>query len=390
MPSVPRTEDFRSPLHGPRVTARLGLWLGGAFVVCFLTGLVSHVQQHPLPFLVLPPDPSWAYRVTQGLHVATGTACVPLLLAKMYAAYPRLFERPLLAGPLRMLEQGSIAVLVASAFLQVFTGVANVAQWYVFGFGFTPVHFALAWVAIGALAVHIAVKLPVIREALTRPLDEPTQQDPAAQSVGRERRWFIGSAVAVAAGAVVLTVGSAVPALERVSLLRSRRPSTSPSGIPVNRTAQSAGVADETAGAGWRLTLTGPRGTQSLTLADLLALPQVSVTLPISCVEGWSALGSWTGVRVRDLVALVGGGADGGITGVRETGDVRIESMEQSGLYRTSTLPATYARHDETLLAVALNGEPLSLDHGRPARIIAPNRPGVLQTKWVHRIDVLS
>ncbi|MEP7092226.1 MAG: molybdopterin-dependent oxidoreductase [Nocardioidaceae bacterium] len=36
-----------------------------------------------------------------------------------------------------------------------------------------------------------------------------------------------------------------------------------------------------------------------------------------------------------------------------------------------------------------LNGEALSIDHGYPARLIAPNRPGVLQTKWVARIEVV-
>jgi DMSO/TMAO reductase YedYZ molybdopterin-dependent catalytic subunit len=39
-------------------------------------------------------------------------------------------------------------------------------------------------------------------------------------------------------------------------------------------------------------------------------------------------------------------------------------------------------------LATSLNGEELDPDHGYPARIIAPNRPGVLQTKWVERIEV--
>ena len=42
-----------------------------------------------------------------------------------------------------------------------------------------------------------------------------------------------------------------------------------------------------------------------------------------------------------------------------------------------------------TLLALGLDGESLSIDHGYPARIIAPNRPGVLQTKWVDRIEVI-
>jgi DMSO/TMAO reductase YedYZ molybdopterin-dependent catalytic subunit len=49
----------------------------------------------------------------------------------------------------------------------------------------------------------------------------------------------------------------------------------------------------------------------------------------------------------------------------------------------------SYARDPLTLLALSLNGQTLALDHGFPARIIAPNRPGVLQTKWVERLEVL-
>jgi DMSO/TMAO reductase YedYZ molybdopterin-dependent catalytic subunit len=40
------------------------------------------------------------------------------------------------------------------------------------------------------------------------------------------------------------------------------------------------------------------------------------------------------------------------------------------------------------VLATHLNGERLSLDHGYPLRLIAPNRPGVLNTKWLTRIEV--
>jgi DMSO/TMAO reductase YedYZ molybdopterin-dependent catalytic subunit len=47
-----------------------------------------------------------------------------------------------------------------------------------------------------------------------------------------------------------------------------------------------------------------------------------------------------------------------------------------------------HARDPLTLLALRLNGEELSPDHGYPARLIAPNRPGVLQTKWVGRLEV--
>jgi DMSO/TMAO reductase YedYZ molybdopterin-dependent catalytic subunit len=47
-----------------------------------------------------------------------------------------------------------------------------------------------------------------------------------------------------------------------------------------------------------------------------------------------------------------------------------------------------HLRDPWTLIALRLGGEPLALDHGYPARLIAPNRPGVMQTKWVGRITV--
>ncbi|WP_411284404.1 hypothetical protein [Lapillicoccus sp.] len=77
--------------------------------------------------------------------------------------------------------------------------------------------------------------------------------DDAASSrqVGGDRRWFIRGALGVSAGALALTVGSTIRPLESLSLLRTRRPSTSPGG-PVNRTALQAGIGpstDEVAGA---------------------------------------------------------------------------------------------------------------------------------------------
>ena len=108
-------------------------------------------------------------------------------------------------------------------------------------------------------------------------------------------------------------------------------------------------------------------------------MTQHTRTLPIACVEGWSASGSWTGVRVRDLIDLVGAPNDR---------DVRVVSLQPHGPFATTTLQANFANHDSTLLALALDGETLALDHGYPARLIAPNRPGVLQTKWVSRLEV--
>jgi DMSO/TMAO reductase YedYZ molybdopterin-dependent catalytic subunit len=69
---------------------------------------------------------------------------------------------------------------------------------------------------------------------------------------------------------------------------------------------------------------------------------------------------------------------------------VLVESLQPSGPFRETTLQANFAEDDRTLLALMLNGEPLALDHGFPCRLIAPNRPGVLQTKWVARLEVLT
>ena len=89
---IPSEDDFTSRLRSPAVAARVGLWLGISFGVCFLTGLISHYAQNgnqPIPF---PASPFWGYRVTQGLHVISGTAAIPLLLVKLWAVYPRLFQ----------------------------------------------------------------------------------------------------------------------------------------------------------------------------------------------------------------------------------------------------------------------------------------------------------
>lgn len=115
--------------------------------------------------------------------------------------------------------------------------------------------------------------------------------------------------------------------------------------------------------------------------AELAALPQSESTLPIACVEGWSASAHWSGVRLRDLLAAVG---------EYRSGDVRFESLESGGLYRTTVLPRRHAIDASTLVALRVNGEELDLDHGYPCRLIAPNRPGVLQTKWLSTIEVLA
>ncbi|MBZ5740390.1 molybdopterin-dependent oxidoreductase [Nocardioides mangrovi] len=379
---IPDESDFPSRLRSAAVTARVGLWLGFCFAICFVTGLISHYAQnadHPVPF---PTSPAWGYRVTQGLHVITGTAAVPLLLVKLWTVYPRLFRRPerdVRRLLLDVAERGSIAVLVASAVFQLATGLANAAQWYPWAFSFRSAHYATAWVAIGALVVHVAVKLPIIRGALGADVDDTTYDRPAADRPGVLGRRGLLRATWLSAGVAVLaTAGSTVPWLRQVSVLGVRS-GDGPAGIPINKSAVAAGVTASATSADYRLLLVHGDRQVALSRADLLAMPQSTQTLPIACVEGWSASGTWSGVRVRDLLDLV--------DGPRGT-DVLVTSLQQSGPYTTTVLHGNFADDDRTLLALALEGEPLALDHGFPARVIAPDRPGVLQTKWVGRIEV--
>ena len=84
-----RQGAFGTALHDERTAALVGRWLGIAFTVCFLTGMISHVHQNPPVWLDLPSRPVGGYRLSQGLHVGTGLALIPLLLAKLYVIYPR-------------------------------------------------------------------------------------------------------------------------------------------------------------------------------------------------------------------------------------------------------------------------------------------------------------
>lgn len=368
---LPRPEDFRARAHAPAVSARLGLWLGVAFAVCFLTGLVSHAAQHPPGWFSWPTRPVSLYRVTQGLHVLSGIAAVPLLLAKLWSVYPRLFARPPVRDPARLaghaVERASILVLVCAAGFELVTGLFNVAQSYPWRFFFPTAHHAVAWVAVGALLAHVGVKLPVIRAAL----GESVRREPATG-----RRVFLRTAWLAAGAAVLATAGTTVPWLRRISPL-AWRSDAGPQGLPVNRTAAAAGVVVP---AGWRLEIRWAQARHALSLPELAALPQRTAELPIACVEGWSGSARWTGVPVGELLAAVGAPTDR---------PVRVGSLEPAGLYASSTLPAAHVADPLTLLALRVNGEVLDPDHGFPCRIIAPSRPGVLQTKWVTRLEVL-
>ncbi len=375
-----REDAFTSPARSERSAAILGVVLGVSFTVCFVTGLYSHLAQHPPSWFELPARPAGLYRVTQGLHVATGIASVPLLLAKLWTVYPKLFVWPPFHGIASFLERVSLLPLVGGAVFLLFSGIANINLWYPWPFNFPLAHYWTAWITIGALVIHVGAKAATTRRALARGGGGPIATD-AAAAPGMTRRQLLGTAFATSGIVTLFTVGQTVAPLQRLALLAPRRPDVGPQGFPVNRTARAAGVEEAARSGGYRLEVLGRVGTRlSLSLDEVLAMPRHEATLPIACVEGWSASRTWQGVRLRDLLARAG---------VHEPRAVRIESLQRRRSYRSSIVDAGQAADPDTLLATHVEGDVLALDHGYPIRLIGPNRPGVMQTKWVTRVVVL-
>jgi DMSO/TMAO reductase YedYZ molybdopterin-dependent catalytic subunit len=120
-----------------------------------------------------------------------------------------------------------------------------------------------------------------------------------------------------------------------------------------------------------------------LVRAALAAMPQHTARLPIGCVQGWSTVQTWSGVRLADLAAAVG---------VSAPRSARVQSLQtvaddRIGDYSHAVLQSNQVLNPDALLALRVNGVDLSPDHGYPARIIVPALPGVHNTKWISSIE---
>jgi len=375
MPPVSRI-NFSSRARHERPATILGIALGVAFTVCFVTGLLSHAAQTPIPWFPWPAGPAWLYRLTQGVHVFTGLATIPLLLGKLWAVYPRLWRWPPVSGVAHAVERAALVPLVGGSVFLLVTGVTNIDYWFPYQFFFRIAHFWAAWITVGALVVHVGATFTVASGALR----DRAATAPATPE-GLDRRRFL-LAIAAAAGAVVLTtVGSAVTPLRRLAVLAPRLPDIGPQGLPVNHQARDVGVTDVSGDPGYRLRVDGRVARPlELSLGEVRARRTREVRLPISCVEGWSYSARWRGIPLRDL--LEEAGAD-------RRAAVVVRSLQTRGPYSGARIDGAHAWHPDTLLALEVNGAPLQLDHGFPLRLIAPNNPGVLQTKWVTEVQVL-
>jgi len=135
-------------------------------------------------------------------------------------------------------------------------------------------------------------------------------------------------------------------------------------------------VWDESARGKWALEVSGLVGNPlRLTLEDLQKLPRVSNRVNHYCVEGWTAIETWTGCRFSDLARLA--------RAAPEARYVDFQSFD-SGYHESWDIES--AMHAQTVVAYGLDGKMLEPAHGAPARIYSPTKLGYKNTKYLTKI----
>ena len=130
---------------------------------------------------------------------------------------------------------------------------------------------------------------------------------------------------------------------------------------------------------GWALRVTGLVARPlALGLDDLRRLPGTRTRVRHHCVEGWSAVASWEGVRLSEVARLAGA-------------DPRARYVEfrsfEPGYFSSWDLES--ALHPQTILAYGMNGELLSREHGAPARLYSAVKLGYKMVKYLSEVSFL-
>ena len=136
---------------------------------------------------------------------------------------------------------------------------------------------------------------------------------------------------------------------------------------------------------GWSLTVGGLVDKPlKLSLSDLRALAGSSEFVTLECVSndvggGLMSTGSFTGVRLRDLLNLAGARAQG----------TWVAFTARDGY--TESVPVSLVQGaPEIIVAYDLDNAPLPMGHGFPARIVIPGHYGMKGPKWLDRIDLVT
>jgi DMSO/TMAO reductase YedYZ molybdopterin-dependent catalytic subunit len=122
------------------------------------------------------------------------------------------------------------------------------------------------------------------------------------------------------------------------------------------------------------------------TLAQLKKLPSRTQITRHDCVEGWSAIGKWTGVPLHEVLSLVRP-----LPQARYVVFYCADPMEEDGTknyYESIDMEDAY--HAQTILAYALNGETLPIKNGAPIRVRIERQLGYKMAKYIMRIELVE
>jgi DMSO/TMAO reductase YedYZ molybdopterin-dependent catalytic subunit len=220
---------------------------------------------------------------------------------------------------------------------------------------------------------------------------------PEREIAGRSRRGFLTMAVAAAAGLGAWKWLNTHPEQESLAwplrrMLRFNEraagalydpshlsPGFPPSRIQPDRVNGDIGLGDDFKLDKWTLSvesLTGASPKRQITLSEIKALPKVEHTTELKCIEGWSVVVHWTGARFSDFTEIYSQGSKRARYAALQTPDKEY----YVGLDMASLL------HPQTLLCYAMNGAPLTMEHGAPVRLVIPVKYGIKNIKRIGSI----
>jgi DMSO/TMAO reductase YedYZ molybdopterin-dependent catalytic subunit len=143
----------------------------------------------------------------------------------------------------------------------------------------------------------------------------------------------------------------------------------------------------------WRLRVGGLANRTEdliLTLNDIKALPRTEMTTELKCIEGWSIVVNWAGVRFSDFAAKY-------LPKTRSGNAPDLQNRPEDLLRYVSLVTPDEEYyvgwdiqsllHPQTLLAYEMNGAPLTPEHGAPLRLASPTKYGIKQLKRIGRIE---
>lgn len=366
------------------VTMQLGVALLVLLSLMFLSGGLFYLYTFNY-------DVGPYFTATRLIHFYAGLASIPFLFAKYgsttfrllgyYLHLPR-FKR---AGPPAWGPRLFSPLLALDFFVLYFSGLYMLFHYYytvtnIPPFAFKPVQLHI-WSAISAvplIALHLGWHLTETARGLAQERRQLRRTEAHAPEEARRaltRRAFAGT---VALGGLGLAFGFQNTPLanrEMHGLFIGRIPAEErggPGDFPVETL---FGVEENLDTETWRLRIDGAVARElELSYADLLALPAVTRTIRLNCVSGWSAVPTWSGPRLRELLALAG---------EDRAKSVYFHSVTNYGVnWHRGRLGG------DAILATHVNGAPLSANHGYPVRLIVPGYPGQSMVKQLDRITV--